>query len=206
MREFTFLSANQIMEEIIPNADSYLDLITSQHKTQPKFMAWLSSPLNIVNACISVTNDIPSSFDIDNAIGAQLDTLGTIVGRSRALNFQPTGGASPVLDDNNYKLALKAKIAQNQWDGTIPQVYDIWNSLFPDVSLIVIDNQNMTMSALVDGQLDTIATELVAAGYIIPKPAGVTLTIIDVNTVSSTPYVGMLVSGMETITVSTVVP
>ncbi|NOU95580.1 DUF2612 domain-containing protein [Paenibacillus sp. LMG 31456] len=186
--------------------DDYLGLITSQHKVQPKFKAWLSSALSIVNDNFAMTVGIPSSFDIDTAVGNQLDVLGIIVGRNRTLNFQPAGGSSPVLDDENYRLALKAKIAQNQWDGTIPQVYEIWNSLFPDVNLIVIDNQDMTMSALVDGQLDPIATELVAARYIIPKPAGVEVTIIDVSNVFSTPYLGMVVSGIEFITVTTIVP
>lgn len=180
----------------------YIDLITSQHKTQPKFISWLSASLTIVDDNITVTNKIPSSFDIDTAVGVQLDTLGVIVGRSRVLNFQLSGGVSPVLDDDHYRLALKAKIAQNQWDGTIPQVYEVWNSLFPTVNLIVIDNQDMTMSALVYGQLDSISTELVTSGYIIPKPVGVGLTIIEVTNISSTPFVGMLVSGMDHITVS----
>ncbi|WP_163855835.1 DUF2612 domain-containing protein [Paenibacillus elgii] len=183
----------------------YIDLITSQHKTQPKYIAWLSSSLGIVDAGLELSKSLPGHFDIDKAKGIQLDLIGTIVGRSRVLNFQPTGGTSPVLDDENYRLALKAKIAQNQWDGTIPQIYEIWYSLF-DARLIIVDNQNMSMSALVEGQLDSIAIELVASGYIIPKPSGVNLTIIEVTNVSSPSYIGGLVTGMDFITVSTEIP
>lgn len=205
-QKFVFLSPNQILPLPGPVIDDYLDLITSQHKVQPKFMDWLSSALTLVGENMQATNEITSSFDIDTATGVQLDTLGEIVGRSRTLSYQPSGGSSPVMDDNHYRLALKAKIAQNQWDGTIPQVYEVWNSLFPDVSLSVIDNQDMTMSALVDGQLDSVATELVASGYIIPKPMGVKLNIIEITDVSGAPYVGISVTEIDSISVSTVIP
>ncbi|MFC3768351.1 DUF2612 domain-containing protein [Paenibacillus sp. GCM10012303] len=186
--------------------DKYLDPITSQHKLQPKFTAWLSAVLSKVDGGMQMTAGMPSAFDIDAAAGVQLDMLGTIVGRGRLLNFQPTGGSSPVLDDENYRIALKAKIAQNQWDGTIPQIYEIWYSLFSNVSLLVVDNQDMTMAALVEGQLDAVATELVASGYIIPKPAGVGLTIIEVTNVPSESYIGALVTGEDYITITTVSP
>lgn len=179
----------------------YIDLITSQHKTKPKFTAWLSSVLNVVGDGMDMTAGMPNKFDIDIAEGVQLDTLGVAIGRGRTLNFQPSGGGSPVLDDTNYRIALKAKIAQNQWDGTIPQIYDIWYSLFTDVSLVIVDNQNMTMSALVEGQLDPVATELVASGYIIPKPAGVGLTIIEVTDMSTGWQMGVVISGQDFITI-----
>ncbi|MEK8128654.1 DUF2612 domain-containing protein [Paenibacillus filicis] len=184
----------------------YIDLITSQHKVQPKFIAWLSSPLNIVNDGINQSKKLPDDFDIDKAIGVQLDTLGEIIGRSRYLPFQPTAGISPVLDDENYRIALKAKIAQNQWDGTIPQIYEIWESLFDDVRLMIVDNQNMTMAALIEGTLSTTARELVASGLIIPKPAGVGLQIIEVTDVDSQTFVGGLVTGTEIITIYTNTP
>lgn len=177
---------------------NYLDLITSQHKTKPRFMDWLSSAVGVVNDNAIMTNGMPSNFDIDIAVGIQLDLLGIFIGRTRLLKFQPASG-SPVLDDTNYRLALKAKIAQNQWDGTITQIYKVWDSLFPTIPLIIIDNQDMTMSALVDGSLSAIATELIVAGYIIPKPMGVKLSIIGSTTISGNDYLGTVVSELETI-------
>lgn len=181
--------------------DSYLEFITSQHKNKPKFIAWLSVPLTLIDEGMAAANSIASSFDIDNAVGAQLDVNGQIVGRSRSLNFQPAD-SSPSLDDTNYRIALKAKIAQNQWDGTIPQIYAIWNSLFPDISLNIVDNQNMTMSAYVDGQLEPVVTEMIAVGYIVPKPAGVKLEIIDVTNISSEVFIGAAVSEHDTISIT----
>lgn len=201
-----FLSPTQTMSvqyqsQNYPNTiQPYLDLITSQHNTKPKFMTWLSSTLSIVNDNIGMTSTIPSTFDIDNAVGVQLDVLGQILGRTRNLSFQPSNGESPTLSDDNYRIALKAKILINQWDGTIPSIYNIWNSLFSDLTLNVIDNQDMTMSVVINGQIDPVINEMIAAGFIIPKPAGVSLTIIEPTNISENQYVGGLVTTNETIT------
>ncbi|MGO4496431.1 DUF2612 domain-containing protein [Paenibacillus sp. 2RAB27] len=184
------------------STEKYLNLITSQHKVQPKFMAWLGSTLNMLDDIMEVTESIPSAFDIDNAVGVQLDLIGSILGRSRVLSFQPSGGTSPILNDANYRISLKAKIAQNQWDGTLPKIYEIWNSIFPDVKLVMIDNQDMTVSAVVSGLLDPVATELVVGGHIIPKPMGVKLNIIESIEVSESSYIGMIVTEMDYITLT----
>lgn len=179
----------------------YTDLITSQHKTKPKFMAWLSAALEIIDDGDQAAKAIVDKFNIDTAVGAQLDIIGEVVGRSRRLNFQPVD-APPTLDDANYRVALKAKIAQNIWDGTIPQIYDIWYGLFDDVDLTIVDNQDMTMAALIEGNLDAVSAELIASGYVIPKPAGVGLTIIEVNNVDEPVYLGLLVSEIDHTTVT----
>lgn len=181
---------------------SYLDLITSQHKLQPKFMAWLTAALTPVVDTMETAKAMYAAFDLDTAVGVQLDRIGEIIGRSRLLNFQPTDGTPPRLDDKNYRIALKAKIAQNLWDGTVPQIYEIWYSLFNDVDISIVDNQNMTMSVYIEGQLDAVSTELLASGYIIPKPAGVGLEIIDVSETENPVYIGSVVSEAETQTVT----
>lgn len=180
----------------------YLDLITSQHRTKPNFTAWLSFALAKVYDGLTVANSINSAFDIDNAAGIQLDVIGEILGRSRSLPFQPSDGSAPTLSDSNYQIALKAKISQNQWDGTIPTIYDIWNNLFSDISINIVDNQNMTMDVLIDtnGQIEPVITEMLAAGYIIPKPAGVGLTIIEVSKVFENQYTAGWVTSNEVTT------
>jgi hypothetical protein len=154
--------------------DKYLDLITSQHRDKPKFIAWLTAPLEILDDIARV--DISTAFDLDNAVGAQQDVLGTIIGRKRILNFQPSDGSTPALDDETYKLALKAKIAQNQWDGTTEDMLAIWRSLFPDIDLYMVDNQDMSIKASIIGMSASIEQDLVNKGYILPKPQGVSVT------------------------------
>jgi hypothetical protein len=183
---------------------SYLDLITSQHKTKPNFNSWLASTLGAVYDGISATESINTAFDIDNAVGSQLDVIGDILGRSRHLPFQPSNGSSPTLSDDNYRIALKAKVVQNGWDGTITSIYSIWYSLFSDITMNIVDNQNMTMSVLIDSdkQMDPVITEMIAAGYIVPKPAGVGLIIIEVTKVFENQYIAGWVTTNETMTLS----
>ena len=158
--------------------DKYLDNITSQHRDKPKYIAWLSSCLNIIDHAYIMTKNMDNDFDLDNAIGKQLDILGQIIGRKRTLTFQPLNGHNPVLDDETYKLALKAKVAMNMWDGKIESAYEIWNNIFDDIGLQLQDNQDMSLTAYVTGYVNQIRQDLIQHGYIVPKPEGVRINYI----------------------------
>ena len=184
----------------------YLNLITSEHQNKPKFAAWLTAPLSILDDTTNLVINLGVYFDLDTAIGAQLDTLGDIVGVKRTVNFQPTSfysvgvmgvsylvSPSPVLNDYEYRLIIRAKILQNMWDGTLPSLYEIWNILFPDAYLILKDNQNMTMDAFIIGLSSQLQKDLVANGYLIPKPQGVGVN----YSYSSTPLFAFGVEGSD---------
>lgn len=153
----------------------YLNLVTSEHQNKPKFAAWLSAPLGIIDDVTTLANIFDLYFDIDEAIGAQLDVLGQILGVSRIVTFQPSESVSPILTDDYYRLVLKAKILKNQWDGTISKIYELWNTIFSDAYLIIQDNQDMTLIAQVFGLSSSLQQDLVTNGYIVPKPQGVTM-------------------------------
>lgn len=158
--------------------DKYLDNITSQHRDKPKFIAWLSSSLNIIDHAYIMTKNMDNDFDLDNAIGKQLDILGQIIGRKRTLTFQPLNGHNPVLDDETYKLVLKAKVAMNMWDGKTESAYEIWNNIFDDIGLQLQDNQDMSLTAYITGYVNQIRQDLIQHGYIVPKPEGVRINYI----------------------------
>lgn len=180
----------------------YLDLIPSQHRDKQKFIAWLTAVLEKGEATITVVKSIPDAFDIENAVGKQLDTQGELIGRTRYLPFQLDDGTSPVLDDENYRTALKAKIARNQWDGTIPQIHELWDTLFPDAKMRIKDNQNMSMKAIIRGELGLESVHLVTVGYIIPKPFGVRLDIAWESELDRTDYVGMMATTRDTVQIT----
>lgn len=92
----------------------------------------------------------------------------------------PQSGTSPVLNDENYRLILKAKIIQNKWRGTKKELYDFWSQYFPSNPILIHDNQDMTMNVLVVG-MTGLNKELVENGYIVPKPAGVQVNYIFAN-------------------------
>lgn len=148
----------------------YLDLVTSEYQGSPKFLNWLLAclrPLDDANECLT---SFVTSFDIDYAVGVQLDTLGVIIGQSRTVGFQPTGGVSPVLTDATYRILLKARILQNQWSGAINSLYTAWQSLFPGGRIVIVDNQNMTATIVLSGSFTSIIKDLITNGLIVPRP------------------------------------
>lgn len=150
----------------------YLDLITSQYSNSPKYQAWITCLLTPYIDTQKLALTLYTYFDIDTAIGKQLDILGEIIGAKRLLPFQPSEG-NPLLDDENYRFLLKAQILRNIWDGTNQNIYDIWNMLHSDITLSIKDNQDMTVTALFIGNLNKLQQEMIEYGMIVPKAQGV---------------------------------
>lgn len=78
---------------IQPTIEYYLGLFTSQYKggKSPNLLAFaalLMQPFIDVAAC---ADSMPAAFDISTAVGVQLDALGTVIGVSRTLPFNPVG-------------------------------------------------------------------------------------------------------------------
>lgn len=180
----------------------YLELIPPPSSLAPKFMAWMRVAMKISNDTQNVLNEIIEAFDIDTAVGNQLDVLGDLLNRPREVDFTPGGGASPILPDSMYRVVLKAQILKNIWKGTKGEIYDFWEKFFPDNPVLITDNQDMTMTVTVvnvpttlegtvtfsyDTDTDeekgydegywegfqNIGIDLIENGYYTPKPAGV---------------------------------
>jgi hypothetical protein len=72
---------------------------------------------------------------------------------------------------------IRAKIAANRWDGTIEGAYIIWDEIFPQFTILIQDNQNMTYAlAVVGGIVDSLTLALLTGGYIPLKPEGVAVS------------------------------
>lgn len=155
------------------NYGYYLSLLTSEYRLAPNMNAWLSANLLIAQDITNCLAGMSGNFDIDYAVGAQLDVIGIIVGVNRRVNFQPSGSVSPILDDATYRLLLKATIANNQWDGTIGSLYPIWSALFPGGHITIIDNQDMSATIVMTGTFSSIIQDLITHEYIVPKPEAV---------------------------------
>jgi hypothetical protein len=142
---------------LIVTLDQYLNLITSEHNQQPRYMATVALScqpfLDNENSALSLIG----LFDLDSSVGQQLDFTGQWIGQTRYVNIKldpwftitdtgvdvglgfnqglwwvpfedPT--ASIALTDHNYRLLLYAKVAANYWDGTVPGALTAWNTLF----------------------------------------------------------------------------
>ena len=183
------------------DVDSYLGLITSLHRGKPKFAAMIKALVEPIIAQQDFMAHLPQDFDLDQAIGVQLDAVGEWVGRSRFVSvpiasawfswdtalkgfdqgvwYQPqydTPAGITRLDDDTYRTLLRAKIAANNWDGTLPSAKQALEILFPngDTDIIVIDNQDMTITFGVAGVIPSaLFIALLSQGYLPLKPEGV---------------------------------
>jgi len=182
----------------------YTNLITSEHNKRPKFMAMISACAQPAVDLQNLVLSFDSAYDLDSAVGNQLDVIGQWVGVSRNITTSIAGvyfsldtaglgfnqgvwlgpGQSAtgltVLPDDKYRLLLKARIAVNQWDGTVPGIYAIWAIAFllQQFHILIQDNQDMSMTIilLTSGAIDAVSLALVLGGYIVPRPAGVRIT------------------------------
>lgn len=167
------MSSPCVVLELVQPLSYYLKLFTSQYQNSANLLAWqtaLMTPLNDLANCLEGMN---CAFDLDTAVGTQLDALGKLVGVSRTLPFQPSAGVSPVLDDATYRLLIRATMLENTWNGTMESLYAGWKQLFPNGTLIIQDNQNMTANILVSGTFTSIEIDLIEHGMIVPRPEGV---------------------------------
>lgn len=179
--------------------DTYTKLVTSEHR-KPKFLALIEANNKFSSHLQNVIGSIPLMFDVDSAVGVQLDIVGLWAGVSRIINsplsgiyfewdnvdfvigwdsglwkgeFDPSTGITE-LTDTYYRTLIKAKIAANQWDGSIPIAYDVWGNLFVNNIIIIQDKQNMSMGIIIAGSaLDALTRAIITGGYIPLKPEGV---------------------------------
>jgi hypothetical protein len=183
------------------NVSDYTQLLTSEHSTKPRFRAMVE----LVAGCFvdqqNLILSIPGVFDLDTAVGAQLDAVGLWIGLSRVIRtplpnvffsfdedgvgfdqgiwylpYEPTYGTS-AFDDETYRLLLRVKIEANKYDGTLGSLVTVLQSIFLPAVVTVTDNMDMTISVTVTGQPpSTLFKYLVQGGYMPIKPAGVSIT------------------------------
>lgn len=180
----------------------YTRLITSEHADKPKFTAMVEAVSGAFVNSQNFLNSVPSAFDLDEAVGAQLDILGLWIGVSRRIRvpisnvyfswdtadvgwdqgvwLQSTDATSTisVLDDDTYRLVLRAKIGANNWDGSIITAAPILSEIFGGSGTYVQirDNGDMSFTAYVLGpKPSALKMALISGGYIPIKPAGVSV-------------------------------
>lgn len=159
----------------------YTGLITSEHNQKPKFMATVTALAGSYADLINSLQSMPTVFDLDAAVGVQLDAVGLWVGITRNIDvpltgvyfsldtagvgldqgvwmgpFDPSTGVT-ALDDDTYRLLIRARIAANHWDGTLAGSAALLgiifgaNVLYP--AIVLADGTPVVVQGSVPGQL-----------------------------------------------------
>ncbi len=180
---------------------SYQELITSAYQNKLKFTATVNLDTSVQTRVQELLASMIPLFDVDVALGNQLDIIGQWVGVSRNISIpipgvyfswdstidlgwdygtwrpinQPANITS--LPDDQYRILIKTKIAANQWDGTTEGAYAIWSRIFTDYVILIQDHQNMTYSLIIIGGIvDSLTLALLVGGYVPLRPEGVLIS------------------------------
>lgn len=181
----------------------YLNLITSQYRQKPNFIAMVDDGASAAVDLQNVFASMIPKFDLDSSVGQQLDVIGQWVGISRNIPVPIPGvyfswdstydlgwdfgvwisddapSEVTILPDDVYRTFVKAKIAANTWDGTLEGLYQVWDSVFTDITIFIKDNQNMSYDIGFFGRpVDSLTLALIQQGYLPLKPEGVRVNII----------------------------
>ncbi len=149
-----------------------------------------------VNSVCSLWNDFSEFFDIDKASGRWLDIIGAIVGQTRQLveidtnpffGFVGAPGAtdfdsgtfrgiqqslygSRLINDPEYRLYIRGRIAKNQYKSTIEDTIEVFEKVF-GVSVFVTDNDS-DYTVFIDKILEQWEINLIENTDLLPKVKG----------------------------------
>lgn len=151
--------------------DYYVGLLIIQYSGKPKAEGTVSAFVAPV-VMDSLPLQIQTAFNIDTAVGVQLDVLGKYVGVSRSAR---TFTALVSLDDSDYRLLIKMKIAKNHSYATLSDIQDIIKIFFAGI-LRVFDYKNMRMEYFFDSNAGSLTlAEVFIRQELLPRPMGVQL-------------------------------
>lgn len=145
--------------------DQYVALITSWHRGKARFTETVRASVGPVAEAQDAIAAIGSAFDLDTAVGVQLDTNGLYIGRTRDITYPVRGNYFALddpdrgldvgvwrgpfdtiigafrLEDERYRRLLKAKTVANRQDGTLAGAQDVLDAYFtdPDTRVVIED-------------------------------------------------------------------
>lgn len=150
----------------------YADLLIMQYRDKEKARGMIELLADMV-----IMNQLPiavqNAFNIDDAEGVQLDTIGKIVGVNRTgFYFDNT----IVLDDEEFRLLIYFKIGQNNSGSSLYDIQNMIATYFPG-QMYVFDYKTMRLSYIIDSDLGTQnLIKVVIAQGLLPCPMAVQLS------------------------------
>jgi hypothetical protein len=201
---------------MLTTVDDFLALITSWHATREKFVKVIETNVDPYVKLREKLYALIRDYDLDFAIGAQLDTVGEWIGRNRHIPvplpdpwfsfdiskkgfdrgiwYQPysMGNFIQDLDDEVFRQVLYCKIAFNQWDGTVEPAQTAVRQFFRDHLLFAWLEDRHDMSSaycFVGTWVNLIFLVLLDLEFLAVGAAGIK-TYIQIASVENTPLFG----------------
>lgn len=150
----------------------YANLLIKQYASKPKALAHVA-----MLARMAIMNQLPTSvmnaYDIDTAVGVQLDVLGKYVGIART-GYNFSGYVS--LSDESYRQILKIKIIQNNYGSSLADIQN-FIFLFFNGQMRIFDYLDMRIGYFLDEDFGDIElAEFIIMQNLLPRPMGVQLS------------------------------
>lgn len=158
--------------------ERYLNRVEIQHRLRPKFIALATDLLERLDSAHDIMKAVPSLYNVNTAVGEQLDKIGEMIGIIRKDIPELVPGITPadIEDDELFRTIILSKIAQDNWDGTNEGLNEIWETTAArSFEIELKDNQNMSIDVTIMGDVDDAVATLLDNEYIVPKPMGVSI-------------------------------
>jgi len=180
---------------IIDHKEQAQSRVYAQYRDKPKAFELIGINGELGNEIETAYQDIVLSYDIDNANTDELDVLGRIVVISRsfeslipvesflfgaaqfgAAQFRVGQGTTDQeLNNDIYRLLIKAKIAKNTNDATLDCIINAIDFIIETTNIQIDDPEDMSFSFIFD-TLTALEKLVITTFDIIPKPQGVRYT------------------------------
>lgn len=174
--------------------------IYAQYADKPKAVAWYNITPTMAQPLFDTFDAVRMSYDIDTAVGAQLDVIGRIVVIDRGFEsfvvfdpdtyfggsgdacqfggidsqFESTGSVlSQEVSDAIFRVLIRAKIAKNNNDATLDGIASALSFITESSPIRVVDNENMAMSVSFGSELTDIERFVFNTFDVVPRPQGV---------------------------------
>ncbi len=175
------------------------DRIYAQYRTKPKAVAWYEITRKLAAELGSAIDAVRVMYNIDTAVGEQLNIIGRIVVVDRSFvgqvaldpglfaltdgdEFGDTEAVFAALyvdqdgqmSDELYRLVIKSKIIKNDSDASIESILYGMNFLLPNADVLrVTDGEDMSFSVEFYGNITNLERWALLNASLVPKPQGV---------------------------------
>lgn len=174
--------------------------VYAQYKDKPKAVKWFDIIPTVADDITNVYQDVRTSYDIDAAVGEQLNVIGRIVVLDRSYESKVIygintyfgadtlasqfGGAgaqfnapgttiTQEVSDAIFRVLIRAKIAKNNSDSTLDGIVKALSYITSSSNIQVIDNEDMTFSVSFGSELNDVERFVFDTFDVTPRPQGV---------------------------------